>query len=81
MATKKDYLAIQGSATPSEQAFSSGGIIDTKRCNRLSPKVFEALKMLKSAYCNGHIKASEKVIEELFEGFDEPTSSNVFEDV
>jgi hAT family C-terminal dimerisation region len=77
----QDYLAIQGSATPSEWAFSSGGITDTKRRNRLSPKVFEALQMLKSAYRNGHIKASEKVIEELFERFDEPTSSNVFEDV
>jgi hAT family C-terminal dimerisation region len=52
-----DYLAIQGSATPSEHAFSSGGITDTARRNRLSPKLFEALQILKSAYCNGHITA------------------------
>lgn len=27
----RDYLAIQGSATPSERAFSSGAITDTAR--------------------------------------------------
>ncbi len=53
----RDYLAIQGSATPSERAFSSGGITDTARRNRLSPKLFEALQLLKSAYRNGHITA------------------------
>jgi len=56
----KDYLAIQGSATPSERAFSSGSLTDTKRRSRLSPLVFEALQLLKSAYRNGHIKASEQ---------------------
>ena len=49
-----DYLAIQGSATPSERAFSSGGITDTTRRNRLSTETFEALQILKNAYKNGH---------------------------
>jgi hypothetical protein len=53
----RDYLAIQGSATPSERAFSSGGITDTARRNRLSPEAFEALQILKSAYRNGHVGA------------------------
>ena len=52
-----NYLAIQGSATPSEHAFSSGGITDTAHRNHLSPKLFEALQILKSAYHNGHITA------------------------
>jgi hypothetical protein len=56
----RDYLAIQGSATPSEWAFSSGALTDSKLRNRLSPPVFEALQILKSAYHNGHIKASEQ---------------------
>jgi len=53
----RDYLAIQGSATPSERAFSSGGITDQSRRNRLTPEIFEALQLLKSAYRNGHIQA------------------------
>lgn len=55
-----DYLAIQGSATPSERAFSGGGITDTARRNQLSPEVFEALQILKSAYRNGHIGAVDQ---------------------
>ena len=55
-----DYLAIQGSATPSERAFSSGGITDTPRRNRLRTDVFEALQILKSAYRNGHAAASDQ---------------------
>ena len=54
----QDYLAIQGSATPSERAFSSGGLTGTKYCNRLNGMVFESLQLLKSAYCNGHISAA-----------------------
>jgi hypothetical protein len=59
-AMARDYLAIQGSATPSERAFSSGSLTDTKRRNRLSPALFEALQILKSAYHAGHIKAAEQ---------------------
>jgi hypothetical protein len=54
----RDYLAIQGSATPSERAFSSGGLTGTKRRNRLSADAFECLQLLKSAYRNGHISAA-----------------------
>jgi hypothetical protein len=53
----RDYLPIQGSATPSERAFSSGGITGTARRNRLSTDVFEALQILKSAYRNQHVAA------------------------
>jgi hAT family C-terminal dimerisation region len=53
----RDYLAIQGSATPSERAFSSGGITGTARRNSLSTNIFEALQILKSAYRNQHVAA------------------------
>jgi hypothetical protein len=53
----RDYLAIQGSATPSERAFSSAGLTDSARRNCLSPEVFEALQILKSSYRNGHVGA------------------------
>ena len=54
----RDYLAIQGSATPSERAFSSGGLTGTKRQNCLHADAFESLQLLKSAYRNGHISAA-----------------------
>lgn len=53
----RDYLAIQGSSTPSERAFSSGGITGTARRNSLSADIFEALQILKSAYRNQHVAA------------------------
>ncbi|OAX39014.1 hypothetical protein K503DRAFT_856299 [Rhizopogon vinicolor AM-OR11-026] len=48
-------LPIQGSAVPSEQAFSSGGITSTIRRNSLVPSTFSALQLLKAAYKNGHV--------------------------
>ena len=56
----QDYLAIQGSAVPSEHTFSSGGITATTRRNRLSPHTFESLQILKSAYRNGHVAAAKQ---------------------
>lgn len=61
----RDYLAIQGSATPFERAFSSGGITDTQRRNSLARKVFRALQLLKSAYRNGHIAAVSQAAEHI----------------
>jgi len=55
----RDFLAIQGSAAPSERAFSSGSLTDTKQRNRISPALFEAIQILKSAYHNGHISAGD----------------------
>jgi hypothetical protein len=53
----RDYLAIQGSATPPECAFSGGGITGTACCSCLTPDAFKALQILKSTYQNGHIGA------------------------
>jgi hypothetical protein len=55
----QDYLAIPGSSVQSERAFSSGSLTATKRRNRLTPEVFEALQILKGAYRNGHINAAQ----------------------
>ena len=70
----RDYLAIQGSATPSERVFSSGGLTGTKYRNRLNGVVFESLQLLKSAYRNGHISAAsdaEQHIDALIASFDD----------
>ena len=53
-----DYLAIQGSATPLECAFSGGRLTSTKCCNCLNANAFESLQLLKSAYQNSHISAA-----------------------
>ena len=42
-----DYLPIQASSVPCEQAFSSSAETDTHRRNRISPVLMEALQMLK----------------------------------
>ena len=65
-----DYLAIQGSATPSEWSFSGGGITGTSNCNSLSVSCFEALQLLKSAYQNGHIAALDEAAKHLVNYFD-----------
>jgi hypothetical protein len=57
----QDYLVIQGSSVPSERAFSSGGLTNTKSRNPLSPETFEALQILKSCYKGGLIIVDEEV--------------------
>jgi len=58
----QDYLPIQGSATPSEHAFSNASLTDSKQRNRLTTEVFEALQNLKSVYCNGHMSAAVEAL-------------------
>ena len=69
-----DYITIQGSATPSERAFSCGSLTGTKYRNRLNGVVFESLQLLKSAYRNGHISAASDAkqhIDALIASFDD----------
>ena len=65
-----DYLAIQGSATPSKCAFSGGEITGTPNRNHLFVASFEALQLLKSAYYNGHITAADDAAKHLNSFFD-----------
>jgi hypothetical protein len=66
----RDYLAILGSATASERAFSNGSLTATKCRNRLAPTTFEALQILKSAYPNNHIGAAEDATKRMISYFD-----------
>ncbi|KAJ6482790.1 ribonuclease H-like domain-containing protein [Mycena sanguinolenta] len=45
-----DYGPIQATSVPSERVFSSSAETDTKRRNRISPILMEALQMLKFSY-------------------------------
>ena len=58
----RDFLAIQGSATPSECVFLNASLTDTKQRNQLTPSIFEVLQILKSAYRNGHLSASDQSV-------------------
>jgi hypothetical protein len=42
-----DYLPIQASSIPCERVFSSAAETDTKKQNRITPALMEALQMLK----------------------------------
>jgi hypothetical protein len=42
-----DFLPIQASSVPCERVFSSAAETDTKKRNRISPALMEALQMLK----------------------------------
>ena len=45
-----DYLAIQGLSVPCEQAFSSAGLTDDKRCGCLLPEHFGDIQTVKGKY-------------------------------
>ena len=45
-----DYLAIQGSSVPCEQAFSSAGLTDDKCCGHLLPEHFGDIQTVKGKY-------------------------------
>ena len=49
-----DILPIQASAVPCEHVFSSSKKTTTARHNRISPKLMEALQMLKYSVKKGH---------------------------
>jgi hypothetical protein len=49
----RDYLAIPGSSSVSEQLFSIGGVISTLRRLRLAPATTEALQIIRRAYDAG----------------------------
>jgi hypothetical protein len=64
-----DYLPIQASAVPCERAFSSSAETDTKRRNRISPNLMEALQILKFSIRNdlidfttGHLVTEKDLI-------------------
>ena len=50
-----DYLPVMASSVSSERAFSSAGIMISKRRNRLKADIVEALQCLKCIYHNNLI--------------------------
>ena len=58
----RDYLAIQGSSTASERAFSQGGLTVTVLCNLLNPESVESLQVLKSVYSSGDLSAAGEAL-------------------
>jgi hypothetical protein len=81
-----DYLLIQASAVPCERIFSSSAETDTKKRNRISPVLMEALQMLKLYLKEEHLSFTkawmtteiemmedvpdEDLLQKLFEGVD-----------
>ena len=59
----RDYLAIQGSSTASEHAFSQGGLTVTLLCNSLNPDAVEALQILKDSYRSGDLAAGIEALQ------------------
>jgi hypothetical protein len=57
-----DYLPIQASSVPCEQAFLSSSETDTVRRNRISPILMEALQMLKFAVWNTLINFTSDIL-------------------
>ncbi|KIJ30814.1 hypothetical protein M422DRAFT_101866, partial [Sphaerobolus stellatus SS14] len=55
-----DYLPAQASSVPSERVFSGGGETDCRRCNRISPALFEQLQMLKFMLKKAHLDFGQK---------------------
>ena len=55
-----NYLAVQGSSVPCERQFSSAGLVDTKRRNRLAASKFGSIEFLKSCYSQGCLPNSSK---------------------
>ena len=64
----RDYLAIPGSSVPLERAFSSMRHIGMDFRNALSPRMFEALQILKDGYKHGIISASAETEQVLWAG-------------
>ena len=59
----RDFLAIQGSSVPSERVFSSAGVTDHPRRNRLNSDIFGTLQKLKGAYHDVKSTSCHRVVE------------------
>jgi hypothetical protein len=69
-----DYLPIQASSVPCERIFSSSAETDTKKRNRISPLLMEALQMLKFNlkkqhlnFVEGWITSEKEMTEDLYD--------------
>ena len=70
-----DYLPIQASAVPCERVFSSSAETDTKKRNRISPALMEALQVLKFSLKKDRLISSTFDICEYLSTDDGPSST------
>ena len=70
-----DYLPIQASAVPCERVFSSSTETDTKKRNRISPALMEALQVLKFSLKKDCLISSTFNIHEYLSTDDGPSSA------
>lgn len=54
-----DYISVQATSVPAERVFSSAAETDTRRRNRISPHLFEALQMLKYSFKSDRLNFTE----------------------
>jgi hypothetical protein len=57
-----DLLPVQATSVPSERVFSSSAETDTKKRNRITPALMEALQMLKFALKRERLNFTEDLI-------------------
>jgi hypothetical protein len=62
----RDYLAIPGSSTSCERAFSSAGLIGSNHRLSLTPDTFEAIQLVKSAFKAGDLSPAIQTQRYLF---------------
>jgi len=67
-----DYLPIQASSVPCECIFSSRTETDTKKRNKISPKLMEALQMLKYHFKHSWLDFSQCEVVSQWEVMDDP---------
>lgn len=67
-----DYLPIQASAVPCERIFSSSAETDTKKRNRITPILMEALQMLKYHFKKMRLDFSQDATVDQWEIMDDP---------
>ena len=70
-----DYLPIQASAVPCERVFSSSTETDTKKRNRISPALMEALQVLKFSLKKDRLISSTFNIRKYLSTDDGPSSA------
>ncbi|KAI0246301.1 hypothetical protein BJV78DRAFT_1135515 [Lactifluus subvellereus] len=78
-----DYLPIQASAVPCKRVFSSSAEMDTKKRNRISPTLMEALQVLKFSlkkkrlnFTQGWVTSQTVLVEDEYEETDNKPDRN-----
>ena len=74
-----DYLPIPASAMPCEQVFSSSAETDTKKRNRISPLLMEALQMVKFHLKQEHLNFTKTWMTDQKEMMEDKPEEDLFD--